>query len=197
MKIRRPAKLSLLALLLVVLEFVAGCGGGGEEGSSVLMARFQGPEEVLMGLGVRVTNEAAGYDEEAPLSFSWRTQLAGIPVGTAVVSATHGVVTTDGEVLPTETTLEFEAGIAYGDVTDLEVFLLMWEPVAVGEYRAKMGADPTYGEWKVVGPEGAALTIEDDGTHVVTSPEGLRVERKADGTVEVVSVPTAPATTAP
>ncbi len=168
-------KLVLLVALAWAGFGLVGCGGGGG-GSTVLMGTVTGAAGTTSSLALRVRQSEESFDETVSVNDDGEFRARSVPEGTAAVS-----ISRTGE----STSIGFDVDLEKGKTTEVDVFLMTWSPEPVGELRSKLGSSGSFSSHRPLGPSGSTLESASDGSRIVRTPKGLKVTRRADGSVTV------------
>lgn len=172
-----PRKFSLLVLASLGVWALSGCGGGGSSGTAIIGSVSASTSSLIQGLQVRVQKAGDGFNEVYDVSDSGSFKATKLPEGEVSVSLEKTTSGTQPMLLSLELTK--------GDSTYLGIDVLTWTPEPVGEWATKESSGGAYGTIRPLAPTGSTLSITGDGSHLIETPNNLKVTKKPDGSVVV------------
>jgi hypothetical protein len=167
-------KILMLALTGLSVLGLVGCGSSGS--STVLMGTLTGDTGTLSGVAFKAVNSSESFSETLDIDSNGKFSVSKVPAGRATLTLQKSGVTDP---------LTFDVDVDDKKTTEVEVFLMTWDPQAVAEYRVRSGDAKDFGSTRPLGPTGTTLSTVTDGSRVYTTLKGLVVTKKPDGSVVV------------
>lgn len=168
-------KFSAVVIYSLAVLGLMGCGGSGSN-STVLQGVVETAPGLSTSLAIQVENTGEDYSKSAEVD-DGEFRLTKVPEGLSSITVKPSSSSSKS--------LQFSIEIEDGETSELELAVLTWDPIPVGEVRTREGGENSFSEKRPLGPSGITRTVESDGDRTFETIDGLVVTRKSDGSVDV------------